>query len=369
MSKIVVDLRLLDDGNRSGMGNYTYNLVRELIKLDRESYYFVGDFRDQSLFPDDHHFSLGLPHSDIPFSNRLLALDGYARDYDLLYSPYYPIPERRTFKGVLNLMDLIPLRHPEFFLSNTLYDIHIRKCVESIDHIVAISEATKSDAIHFFQLDPNKISVIYPGLDPTFLNVSAVSGNDKFLLNDLKITGSYILSVCTLEPRKNLIRVLEAYKQLRLQKRDELYLVLVGGLGWKYQSLLEQIENHPFKDYIILTGYVPENVLPVLYRNAEVFVYPSLYEGFGLPILEAMACGVPVVTSNLSSLPEVGGTAATYCDPYAVESIADGIQSILDDSAKRAQSIHKGYEQAKRFSYSNAAAQIHNLFLKVIASQ
>jgi glycosyltransferase involved in cell wall biosynthesis len=366
MSKIIIDLRLLDEVNRTGMGNYIFHLVQELVKLDRELYYFVGDFVDETLFSAEHHFNIGLPHSDIPFSNQLLALDGFIRNYDLLYSPYYPIPERRTFKGVLNLMDLIPLRYPELFMSNSLYDVHIRKCVQSIDHIVAISEATKLDAIHFYQLDPEKITVIYPGINPVFLNASEHAEEDAKILESYQIKEPYILSVCTLEPRKNLARTLEAYTIVRQNSADRMQLVLVGGLGWKYESLLQQIESHPFREDIVLTGFVPDGNLPVFYRHAKVFVYASLYEGFGLPVLEAMACGVPVVTSNVSSLPEAGGHAAIYSDPYDSQSIAEGIEQVINNQKRRMDLIASGLKHAQNFSYKKAALQLHEIFRKVI---
>ncbi|NOU66736.1 glycosyltransferase [Paenibacillus sp. LMG 31461] len=357
---------MLDDVNRTGTGRYTYNLVRELVKKDVDSYYSLGEFYEEGLFHKSKQIQIDIPHSSVEYANKLLALNGQMHDLDLLYSPFFPIPERRAFKGVLTVLDVIQLRFPELFVNNTLFDRYIRSSIKTVDHVIAISQATKNDIMEFFNVEDEKISVIYPGIDPIFEKVISNTGQDTAILNKYKINMPYILSVCTIEPRKNLSRTLAAYELVRKRTKEKMALVLVGGLGWDYQKLLQELQQFEFKEDIIMTGFAPDEELPALYRNAEVFVYPSLFEGFGLPILEAMACGVPVVTSFNSSLPEVGGDAVVYCNPYEAESIAEAIISVVLSPTKRQELIALGHSRAKLFTYKDAATRTHELFQSIL---
>lgn len=364
LKKLALDLRILDDRNISGIGRYAFEIARRLVQYKTEDYYLIGEFEDP--FLDAHKRKrIDLGHSEPNKTNKLLALNGYIERYDLVFSPYYPIPEKRTFKGILTIHDLIPLRFPDMFTDsrvNNFFNKDIRKCVQSIDHIIVDSDSTKKDVIDFYSVDENKISVVY--LASSLPQVSHY--NTSLIYEKFKLHNPYILSVCTLEPRKNLIRVLKAFEIIQDRYGQELRLVLVGGLGWKYKELLKEIEHHKYKNNILLTGYVSDEELAYLYSKAFMMVYPSLYEGFGLPVLEAMAYGVPVVTSNISSLPEVGGDAVIYCEPYQVESIAHAMEMIIANPSLKKELSENGKKRSKLFSWEKAAAQTREIFLSYI---
>ena len=180
-----------------------------------------------------------------------------------------------------------------------------------------------------------------------------------------KISTPYLLSVCTLEPRKNLPRLLQAYEQVRARNKERLQLVLTGRLGWQYEELVRQLGNSPYSQDIVLTGFVPDRDLADLYRGARAFAFPSLYEGFGLPVLEAMSCGIPVMASNISSIPEVGGDCICYCDPYSIESMVRALETVLLDEEKRRYMAAAEIERARQFSWALAAAVVRKTFLQL----
>lgn len=368
MRKIGLDLRVLATKAYTGIERYTYQLTLELIKQHNEEYYLIGDFRDPIL-KKAHNIPLDIPRSHSDLANKLLAFKGAMEGLDLLFSPYFSIPERRTFKGVLVIHDLIPLRFPEFFdNSERIYQYFndtMRKAAETADHLIAVSETTRNDIIYYYNIKPEKITVVPEA------GFTKNSGPDELAaIDEVKmkygVIKPYVLSVCTLEPRKNLSRVLKAYEILRDKLDMDISLVLVGNLGWKITTFLEELENHRYRKDIILTGFIPDADLVALYKNTEVFVYPSLYEGFGLPVLEAMSMGAPVVTSACSSLPEVGGEAAIYCDPYLEEAIADSIEKVITNQVLKDNLIKKGYERAQLFTWENTARQTRDVFLKCL---
>lgn len=370
MTKIGIDLRILDNVNITGLGRYALNLSEELIKIKEEEYYLIGNFNRLEL-EKANKILIEFPYGDIESANKLLALTGFLEDLDMIFSPFYPIPERRAFKGIVTIHDLIPLRLPDLFANTGIYnfyDKYMRECAKHVDHIIAVSNSTKQDIIELYEVEEEKISVVHlsGNLKQYYLNGEAESIEKQEVLVKYGITRPYILSLCTLEPRKNLIRLLRAYEIIRSKLKENVQLVFVGGLGWKYEELLKEIDKNQFKNSIIITGYVPDEDLPFLYSNAEVFVYPSFYEGFGLPVLEAMGFGTPVVTSNVSSLPEVGGDAALYCNPYDVESIAYGIEQILMSTTLQKQLREKGLQRSKLFSWEKTAQQTREVFLKCL---
>jgi glycosyltransferase involved in cell wall biosynthesis len=388
LKKIALDLRILNNGvHATGIEKYAFNLTREIIKYNSEQYVLLGEGMEQrfdsSWMPStevNHNdkadklislmLSNNLPLSNNKMANRLLSLTGFINEFDLQFSPYYPIPERRQYKGVLTIHDMIPLRCPEWFSSDKVhhyFDKELRESANSCDHIIADSQSTKNDIIDFYNINPDKISVVY--LAANQLNVN--DDNKSWLDPGINRNASYypyILSVCTIEPRKNLMRTIDAYELIRDRYPNcKINLILTGRFGWNYDDLLRRTQESLYCENIILTDYVPDQQLPTLYKNAECFVYPSLYEGFGLPVLEAMQMGVPVVTSNVSSLPEVGGDSVAYCDPYSVESIADSMAKVLFSSSLQQELRKKGQERSKLFSWENTARQTRDIFLKCLS--
>jgi glycosyltransferase involved in cell wall biosynthesis len=240
----------------------------------------------------------------------------------------------------------------------------MRVSARKASKIIAISENTKKDIIDYFGIDEEKIRVIYLGVDRQF---SPQPDMDEVgVLSKYNLPSGYILSVGTLEPRKNLIRLINAYKMVASSGEPVPKLVIVGGQGWGDEELGKVVRESGLIDLVILTGYVPDEDLPALYRNTTVFVYPSLYEGFGLPPLEAMACGTPVITSNVSSLPEVVGDAAILIDPYNTTEIAQAIASVLKDKELRERLRMNGLARSNLFSWDKTARETLKLYQEVI---
>lgn len=371
MKKIGVDIRILNNKHKTGIEQYTYQLFTHLLKYNDDNYYMIGDILDEKfkkLKSIDIDFDLPMSNND--FSNKMLCLMGFLSDLDLVHSTYFPIPKNRTFKAVLTVHDLIPIRNPEWFPNKRVYDfmnIDIRQAVKYADHIIASSEATKKDIIEFFSTDEKKISVVYCGCDHVLLGDNTI---DKKTENDIlkkyNIEKDYILSVCTIEPRKNIERVLQAYQIIRDKFKTKVQLVLVGKLGWHYEKLMQIIKESKYSDDIIFTGYVSDNELPIIFKNAEVFIYASLFEGFGIPVAEAMACGTAVITSDTSSLPEVGGDAVLYCNPYDIESIAYSIEKILTKPSLKNELREKGMTRASMLTWDKTAKKTRDVYLKCL---
>jgi glycosyltransferase involved in cell wall biosynthesis len=231
------------------------------------------------------------------------------------------------------------------------------------DAIIAVSENTRQDVIRHLGVEAERVHVVYEAAGEQFHPIE----NTDFVA---AVTccyglepGRYMLTVGTLEPRKNHIRLVEAFGQLhRARETHGLKLVLAGGKGWLYGDLFRRVEDLGLTEDIVFTGFVPDADLPALMNGALVFVYPSLYEGFGLPVLEAMACGVPVITSNVSSLPEIAGDAAVLVDPRDVGSLAGAMQSLIEGEKARAVLQSKGLSQAARFSWERAARETLHIY-------
>ncbi|MDW8234299.1 MAG: glycosyltransferase family 1 protein [Roseiflexaceae bacterium] len=272
--------------------------------------------------------------------------------------PYAP-PGAAT---VLTFHDLTTRRFPEMHVAENaaLHAAKERFARDRADRIIAVSEATRRDIVSELGIPPERISVVYEAADARFRPHTPDETRSILSRYDLA-HGRYVLSVGTLEPRKNYIRLLEAYAALRARydacRRMLPPLVIAGGYGWKYDAILAAPERVGVAGLVRFLGRVPDEDLPALVAGARVFVYPSLYEGFGLPPLEALASGTPVVVANTSSLPEVVGDAGLYCDPYRVDDIARQIAALLEceDLAQRLR--RTGLERAKQFSWERAARE------------
>jgi glycosyltransferase involved in cell wall biosynthesis len=230
--------------------------------------------------------------------------------------------------------------------------------------IMTVSESSKRDILRFVDVDPDKISVIYNAYDERFAvepqEEDVVRVRERYQLHD-----EFVLYAGNVKPHKNLERLIEAFQLVRKCGLDHLKLVLIGDEISKYAALRRAVHQHQLHKYVRFLGYLPEETLAVMYRLAGVFVFPSLYEGFGLPPLEAMASGTPVVTSNVSSLPEVAGDAAILVDPYDPHAIADGIYQVLSDEALRRDLRGKGLLRARQFSWEASVRRIHDIYDRV----
>ncbi len=289
---------------------------------------------------------------------------------DLLHSPSYVQPMICPTRSVVTMLDLSFLRMPETFnrwnrdYLSTMARITAHRC----DRILTISESTKQDVIRFFGIPASKVVVTYLGVDPVFRKVQ-----DERLLGDFRrkrdVPDRFLFYVGTLEPRKNVERLVEAYAQMKKVVGIPHKLVLGGAKGWLYDRIFARVQELGLQEYVMFTSYIPYDELPLWYNCADIFIYPSLYEGFGLPPLEAMACGTPVITSSASSLPEVVGEAAITVDPYDVNALAGAMAKVLTDPALREQLAAQGPLRAARFSWQATAAQTLQAYRGVLETK
>lgn len=274
---------------------------------------------------------------------------------DVLFVPAHVVPPVRPAATVVTIHDLGYLYEPAAHtsLSRTYLDWSTRWSVRAARSIIAISEATKRDLVQFYGVPPHKVSVVYHGIDERFQPASR--SQISRVKQELGIGDQFILFVGTIQPRKNVVRLIDAFT-LIADERDRLQIVLAGKIGWKSSEIERAISASRHSDRILLLGHVPDGDLPALYSASSAFALPSLYEGFGLPALEALACGTPVLVSDRGSLPEVVGDAAAVVDPTNVAEIADGLRHVLDVDG-RADRIERGRVHASKFSWEKTGRQ------------
>jgi glycosyltransferase involved in cell wall biosynthesis len=344
-------------------GNETYvkNLVMALARIDRVNEYVLfftrpdvaedwegrfPNFRVQLLRP-------GTPYARIPLSFPIAL---YKTGVDLLHVQYTapPISPRPI---VVTVHDLSYEHFPQFFTARERF--FFRRTIPHTSRrarmVLTGSEYSRQDIIHTYRIPPGKVVVTPYGAEGRFAPVGDPMELER-LRKKYGIERDYLLSVGNLQPRKNLARLIQAYSRLRESVEEfRSQLVIVGKKAWLYKNIFHTVHRSGFSGDVILTDYVPDEDLPGLYSGAIAFVYPSIFEGFGLPVLEAMACGAPVITSNSSSLPEVVGEAGLMVDPYDEEALSRAIQRVTEDGSLRAQLSGAGLRQAAKFSWDRAA--------------
>jgi glycosyltransferase involved in cell wall biosynthesis len=286
----------------------------------------------------------------------------------LFHATAHLLPRLTGARSVFTLHDVAYLRFPQHHLpKNRIYlRAMMPRFVRRADAVIAVSEATRRDALRFYRLDPAKIHVIPEGVDPRFTpdpdpeRVATV--RDRYELPE-----RFVLYVGTIEPRKNLTTLLEAYAEL-LRRRPEVGLVIAGGKGWLYEPFFERLRALGLERRVTLTGHVPDEDVPALMSAADVFAFPSEFEGFGLPPLEAMACGVPVVSSDAASLPEVVGDAGVLVPPHDVGAWVSALDRLLDDASLRDRLRAEGIARARTFTWDAAAAKTIEVYRSVLAA-
>ncbi len=291
--------------------------------------------------------------------NRLIP------DAELFHATEHLLPPLGDLPTVLTVHDMIFKRFPQhqkrlnFWYLNATMPLYCRRA----DAIITVSQASKRDIVADYGLDPAKITVVYEAASPEF-RPAAQSAVEQ-VRSRYSLPERFLIHVGTIEPRKNLSRLAEALKALR-DAGLNIPLVIVGSKGWLYDDFFRRLEGLEMGDAFHFPGFVPDDDLAVMYGAATATVMPSVYEGFGLPVLESMACGTPVLASNRASLPEMGGEAARYFDPYDVSAMAASIRDVWADAGLRAEMARAGLEQAARFSWSRAAAETLAVYDRVI---
>jgi len=366
---------------RAGIGRYTRELVSALLALDRGAdsphqyaiFAATGGLRSETWNLESH------PHvrvRTIPLTDDWLArlwhrlrlpipIEIVTGPLDLFYSPDFVLPPtRRITRTLLTVHDLSFLHYPEAFVPalRRYLERFVPRSIARADLVLADSAYTRSDIVSILGVSSEKVQVLYSGVPAGFWP-EPESGEREWLQARYDIGAQpYVLSVGTLQPRKNYVRLIRAFANLKSQTLgpETPQLVIAGGRGWLYEDIFAEAEKHG--QSVRILGFVDEVDLPALYRNAALFVFPSLYEGFGLPVLEAMSCGVPVVCSNASSLPEVAGDAAWLVDPFDIKGLAGAMGHVLEDADLRRAMVVRGMAQAARFTWEQAARQLLDVF-------
>jgi len=286
---------------------------------------------------------------------------------DIVHDPYEigPLSYRMPFKKIITICDLTPVLFPQTFDYATvmLHKAFLKRTLNSVSKIITISYSTKRDLIHYFKIPDNNITVTHLAADASFRPIKE-SEVDTFR-EKYNICCPYILYVGTLEPRKNIPNLISAFSSLKMAGFPH-KLILTGKLGWKYEKIFETIRSLKLENEVRLMGRLPDSELPYIYNGAELFVYPSLYEGFGLPPLEAMACGTPVITSNSSSLPEVVGDAGITIDPYNVNMLASTMKDVITNKELQDQMIKRGKDKAKTFTWESTARKTLSVYEEIM---
>ncbi len=350
------------DGNeanvqkRVGISEYAYQLILEFSKLktDHEFIIYLKDRPLSDMPTPSANFTYKLVGPRKMWTQFGLPLSLYfGKKPDIFFSPTHYAPRLSPVPTAISIMDLSYIYFPELFNKKDLYQLQnwSKYSIKNAAAIFTISNSSRNDIIKEYAVDSGKIH-------PTYLGIKNNESIKNYSMEDLRkkfgIESDYILFVGTLQPRKNIVKLIEAFSKL---KNNKLNLIIVGKKGWQYADILSAPAKYGVGEKVKFLDFVADEDLPSLYKNALCFALPSLYEGFGLPVLEAMKYGCPVVASNVSSLPEAGGDAALYFDPNNPLDIANTLQKVIDSSSLREEMIKKGYNQIKKFSWEKTAKE------------
>jgi glycosyltransferase involved in cell wall biosynthesis len=369
--KIAIDARKWRD---YGIGTYVRNLVRHLAHLDRATTYFLFcDDADQAELRDlaenfvpvvDESGGYSLrEHVSIPHKLHKLGVD-------LLHSPHYVLPLLCRTRSVVTIHDCIHLLFPQYLPNRMAYHyahFMMGSAIRRSALVFTVSEASRSDILRFYpRSDPERLLVVPNAIDETILEHPGEEEMER-VMERYQIRGRFVLYAGNIKPHKNLDRLIGAFALLKQRPgHEDLKLVIIGDEISRHGFLRRKVEECGVRQDVRFFGFVPAHTLAALYRLASVFAFPSLYEGFGLPPLEAMACGTPVVTSRISSIPEVVGDAAVLVDPHSVDDIAGGIERVLADEALRADLIARGRERVQHFSWERSVRAIHAGYMRAL---
>lgn len=358
---------------RGGIARYLVCLTNALARVSTEDRFLL--FCPRSL-PDDIdirtggnlranvlRFPLRWRSLEVFWANLLLPGGARLGRADLVHFPRFEAPRLRTGRTVVTVHDLAFRHHPETLTerSRRHFESATAKAVCRADAVIAVSEQTRQDILDAYRLPPERVRVVYNGVEPRFHPGGAERDRER-ICRAYGVREGFILFVGTLEPRKNVVGLLKAYALLRGTHPDAPPLVVAGGKGWLFDEIFRTVEDLKLQPLVRFTGHVPDADLPDLYRCARIFAFPSFYEGFGLPVLEAMACGVPVVTSRLPPFVEIAGDAALLTDPNDPEAIASALGGLLSDEALAGDFRRRGIARAACFSWDRAALETLSVY-------
>ena len=300
------------------------------------------------------------PHH--PLERITLSLELIRHRLDLLHSPDFIAPLRGAKRHIITVHDLSFIHYPEYITaaSRRYYNGQIEASVKLADHILTVSQSSRQDLIDVLDVSPSKITVQWQGVDDTFKPLPLAATSQ--IIRRLNLPDDYFLFVGTIEPRKNLVGLARAYRDLLSRFPDAPKLVIVGRPGWHFQQLMSDIDAVGINEHLVFLHDVADKRLPALYNHALALITPSFYEGFGMPALEAMACGAVPIVSNVSSLPEITGGVGLLVDPHDDMTIAAAMQRVLADSAWRARQTQLAVERARRFTWAATAKIVQDSY-------
>ncbi|EKE11335.1 MAG: glycosyl transferase, group 1 [uncultured bacterium] len=363
--KIAIQVADLDHSRIDGTRVYIHNLLKKFGELDAQNDFLLfhrNKFNPELAPPNFSNFNIIKKSSPFFWTQTVFAAELWKSRADVLWMPMAALPffRRKEMKTVITIHDLAFKHFPETFTKkdlrklNFFADYSIRKA----DKIIAISQATKKDILKFYpEIDENKIKVIYHGFSPEVFSGERNMDEENALKRRLGVIGGYILYAGALQPRKNIEKLIEAFEDYKKRTGSAIKLVLAGEKAWKWEKIEEMAQKSSFKEDIIMPGKLKFCDMGHLFRGSSVFVYPSFYEGFGITVLEAFAAGVPLITANNSSLPEVAGDGALYFDAHDAKGLSLQIEKILSSRDLQDEMIAKGKERLKEFSWEKCARE------------
>lgn len=381
---IGIDGNEANQKNRVGVGQFAFNVINSLEKIDKKNNYWIYlKELPNSNFPKERDNWRYLVFGPKKFWTQFalpLKLYSQFKKPDVFYSPSHYAPRFSPVRTVISIMDLWHHYHPEQFAKKDLYQLlnWERYSVRNAGRIVTISESTKKDIVKFYKYPEEKITVAYPGLDERYKDIKILRYKVKKIEEKFKICGDYILYLGTLQPKKNLVNLIQAlniliskeFREANISQYPDILLVIAGKKGWLFEEIFQKVKELKLEDKVVFTDFVDEAEKPYLIAGARCFVLPSFYEGFGIPVVEAMSSGVPVAISNTSSLPEVGGSAAFYFNPEKPIEIAEAIAKVLKlSTAELNQVIKRGRSQAEKFTWEKCAGRVLGTLEELVNSK
>lgn len=353
------------DKQSAGIFYYAKNLIQNLLEIDKKNTYSIIKLNSRetskniTFIPLNNTFTFQRNDPWRTFVTLPNLIKKLNPDVVIELAHFGPFNLPKKIKRVTVIHDLTPTKFPHYhkFSSQYIQRIFFPGIIKRADLLITNSKNTTKDLLTFYPKSEGKVKSIYLGKSNNFAPVSSVK-----VLKQYKISKPYFLTVSTIEPRKNLCCLLDAYTSFRTNNVGKIELVISGGIGWKSKRFFKKYFHHPFKNDIKLIGYANRTDLPALYSHAELFIFPSLYEGFGLPVLEAMTCGTACISSNTSSLPEICNDAAIYFNPESSKELSEKMELIMNDKALQKDLQRKSIEQAKKFSWEKYAKEfIHTI--------
>ncbi len=375
--RIGVNTRLLLQGKLEGIGHFTHELLKRIVLAHPEHqffFFFDRPYHESFVYANNVTPIVLKPQARHPFlfyAFTEFAIPKALKKYkiDVYFSPDGLGLTKPKVPTIVAFHDLAFLHFPQYVskLEKWHYHTYFPKFAQSASHIVAVSEYTKTDLVKHYQVLPEKVSVVYNGVKDIYKPLDYAVQQQ---IRDTYTQGhSYFLFVSAIHPRKNVLNLLKAFVKFKRFQKTNMKLVMVGRMAWQTKEIEEAKELMPFKDDVIWMGYMEAEALSLLMGSAYALVYPSFFEGFGIPIADALACNIPVITSNVSSMPEVGGDAALYVDPHSVEDITAKLSFLYKDEALRNKLIANCQSQVAKFNWDTSADKLWQIIEDVFKNR